>query len=469
MVVHSRRLRKSCHNAAHRVLFLRVVHLPYSYFPDPPGGTEVYVQGLAWGLQALGVENLIVAPAREPAAYQHEGLAVRRLATSANPLDLRNLYGQGDPEVADQFAGLLAEVEPDVVHLHAFTSAVSLRLVASVKARGVPVLFTYHTPTVGCQRGTLLRWGTEVCDGEMAMHRCSRCTLHSLGMSRIGSWVVGSLPAAAGWLVARGGCRGRMWTALRMSELVGLHHQAVRALWREVDGIVALCAWVMELLQRNGVPAKKIALCRHGLALKQRARTQPLAKPIWGRSLRLAFLGRLHPFKGIDLVIRALRALPGAAIELDLYGIVQGERDVLYLRHLMDLAGSDERIQIREPVPGGRVLSMLEGYDMLVVPSQSLETGPLVVLEAFAAGIPVLGSHLGGIAEWVVDGVNGLLVWPADSVGAWIAALGRLSEEPALVSQLVAGVASPPTMDEVAGEMLTLYTELGLQNRHAMI
>src|SRR5207249_11023510 len=66
-----------------------------------------------------------------------------------------------------------------------------------------------------------------------------------------------------------------------------------------------------------------------------------------------------------------------------------------------------------------------ESFDTLAVPSVWFETGPLVVLEAFAAGIPVVGSNIGGISELVTDGASGMLV-EAANVNAWAKALGVL-------------------------------------------
>jgi glycosyltransferase involved in cell wall biosynthesis len=83
----------------------------------------------------------------------------------------------------------------------------------------------------------------------------------------------------------------------------------------------------------------------------------------------------------------------------------------------------------------------------------------MVVLEAFAAGVPVLGSRLGGIAELVRDGVDGVLVEAAD-VNAWSAALRRLATQPEVLSRLRKGVQPPHTMDAVAAEMAALYRRL---------
>ena len=67
----------------------------------------------------------------------------------------------------------------------------------------------------------------------------------------------------------------------------------------------------------------------------------------------------------------------------------------------------------------------------------------MVVLEAFAAGIPVIGWKLGGIAEIVRPGVDGLLIEPGSIVG-WAEALRRVADDPELRGQLKAGVPPAP-------------------------
>ena len=92
-----------------------------------------------------------------------------------------------------------------------------------------------------------------------------------------------------------------------------------------------------------------------------------------------------------------------------------------------------------------------------------METGPLVIYDAFDAGLPVVGSRRGGIAELVQEDRNGLLVDPANP-DAWGAALARLCEEPGLLATLRAAVRPARTMDEVAAEMLMLYRGLFATN-----
>lgn len=435
---------------------MTILHVPFCFYPDAVGGTEIYVHGLAREQTRLGHPVIIAAPAAPgggSAAYRHDGLPVRRFAVGSPPRDVRELYGDGDPHAAAAFARILDEERPSVVHLHAFTSGVSLRLVREAKRRGIPVVFSYHTPTASCQRGSLLRWGSEVCDGVLDVRACARCTLHGHGLAKAASVVAGSLPSGAGRLLGSLGASGGLWTALRMTELIELRHAAFRALMREADHVVALCQWVKELLLRNGVPAEKVTVSRQGAAPPPRPRhTSP-------DTLRLAFLGRLDPVKGAHLLVAALRGNPRLAVRLDIFGVAQGEADRAYGRRLARLASGDRRIAFHAPIPNGLVVERLQEYDVLAVPSQWLETGPIVALEAFAAGIPVVGSNLGGIAELVEHGVNGLLVDPASRDG-WAQALARLAQDRGLAARLRAGVRPPRTMKHAADELMAVYHEV---------
>ena len=426
----------------------------------------MYVQSLASQLQTAGIQVLVAAPGKQNEAYLHAGLEVRRFAINDKISDLRALYGAGDPIAAEHFGRMLDDEQPDLVHLHAFTRGASLLVVREARKRGLPVVFTYHTPTVSCQRGTLLRWGTEICDGRLDVQTCTQCTLHGLGMNRPASLLLGSLPPQVGRTIGRTGRSGGIWTALRMSELVEARQDACRSLLSEVDHIVVLCRWTRDLLLRNGVPASKMTISPHGLALADDNDQLPQSI-IPSSPLRIVFLGRLDPTKGPDILIKALRHIPALPVELHLYGIAQGNASDAYLRQLQTLADTDPRITFLPAVPGDQVIPILKTYHTLAVPSRWLETGPLVVLEAFAAGIPVLGSQLGGIAELVTHERDGLLVAP-DSVNDWVVALTRIVDQPDLYAQLKDGVRPPRRIEQVSNEMLELYARM-LSKQYALV
>jgi glycosyltransferase involved in cell wall biosynthesis len=311
---------------------------------------------------------------------------------------------------------------------------------------------------VSCVRGTLLRWGREVCDGRLDVRTCARCTLEQHAAGPLGSFALGSIPPRMGAGLGRLGLAGGAWTALRMPELIAARHAALRALLSEVDQVVVLCRWTQDLLELNGVSPHKVTLCRLGLAGLPATAHAP--RPRSSGPLRIAFLGRFHPTKGPDLLIRAVRELPRLPLELHLFGITQSARDSAYHHQLERLAGDDRRIAFFPPVPNGQIVQLLRaGYNVLAVPSRGLEGGPLVLLEAFAAGVPVIGARLGGIAELVSDEVDGLLVKP-DSVTAWREALSRVAQDRALLARLESSVRLPRSMGTVAEEILSLYARL---------
>ena len=432
---------------------MNVLHVPFGYYPDPVGGTEVYVADLVKTLRRLGVEGAIAAPALGdgPRVYEHDGTPVYRF--DVGPVTtVADLYGEGDPVSAAAIERTLVETRADVLHLHAFTTAASLRAVRAARRRGATVAFTYHTPTASCVRGTLLRDGVEPCDGELLEQRCASCLLESRGASEPVRSVLSRVPPALGTGAGAAGLSGRWITALRARELTRARHSAFRQLLRESDAVIAVCEWVRSLLLRAGAAPSRLMLSRQGTSPWPEAPTRPHADG----TLRLVFIGRMHPTKGVHMVVKALASKPALRATLDIHGVTQGDDAVEYRSELLRLTANDPRIRFRDPLPAADIVPTIALYDATVVPSQWLETGPLTVLESFAAGIPVLGSDLGGIAELVRHDRDGWLVPYADEE-AWAAALERFATDPSLVRRLAAQVPRPRSTLDVGRDMVSVY------------
>ena len=223
-----------------------------------------------------------------------------------------------------------------------------------------------------------------------------------------------------------------------------------------VDDIIATRAWVKDLLVLNMVSPSKIHLLNQGLCRHYKNdQIQPREN---NGAMRLVYMGRADKTKGLDVFIKAFKQVEDDKMIFDIYGVEQDNSK--YFRKIKDLAASDKRITIKATVQGKEVIKTLALYDMLVVPSQCMETGPMVALEAFAAGVPVIGSRLGGIAELVEDEVNGMLVDPFLQE-AWIKALQKLSRDRDIVAKFKANVTPPKDMTEVARKMVEIYSKRG--------
>ena len=187
---------------------------------------------------------------------------------------------------------------------------------------------------------------------------------------------------------------------------------------------------------------------------------RPLARqPDAHHRIRFGYVGSLLSYKGVDVLVRAMARLDAAGAVLHVYGDFKPDADP-YHAELRDLAAAAPPgvVVFHGRFDNRRIADVYETIDVLVVPSTSFENSPITIHEAFLFRTPVVTSNIGGMAELVRDGVDGLL-FETGSVERLAAALRRFVAEPGLVEQL-----STPrpvkTMGEDVREMETRYRAL---------
>jgi glycosyltransferase involved in cell wall biosynthesis len=433
------------------------------YPPHSMGGTEAYLEGLIDELRLLGVESSVLVPrhATAPAGYEHAGTPVETYP--ANSLLAPNVTRDGRPHLElGVFQTRLAANKGAVYHQHSWTPACGPHHLRAARELGLQTVLTVHVAGNICMRGTMLRYGAHPCDGRVDERVCGACWLHERGLPRPVAGAVARLPLAVARCAQRG--RTRLATALAARSLGAGQRAQIAEMVRNADRIVAVCEWLYDALAANGVPRGKLALSRQGLpaAFLGTARATTDAPRSAGQPpLKLIYLGRWHPIKGIDVIVRAIRALPFETdVRLTIHGISGGE--VAYEHSVRRLANGEPRISFAAPLAWSEVAAALAEYDAIVVPSLCLETGPLVVLEARAAGLYVMGSRLGGIVELVGgDGAGGELI-DAGNVAAWAAAIARLARRHAS-GDLRRRPRDVRTMAAAAADMAQLYKLLSLR------
>jgi glycosyltransferase involved in cell wall biosynthesis len=251
----------------------------------------------------------------------------------------------------------------------------------------------------------------------------------------------------------------RFGPALAANALAAMHMRSVQCMFASADRIVAVCGWLHDALLANGVPREKLILSRQGIAGAERySRQNSSLKP--HDVLRFGYLGRWDVYKGVHVLVEAFKKLPERVpASLHICAVASGVEGKKYRQDAQRLVVGDRRIRFVEDLLGESGAEFLGALDVLIVPSQLLETGPLVVLEAFAAGTPVVGSDLGGIKELVKHEHNGLLVPHADG-SAWTMAMVRLATDRKLFQRLCHGIDPVRTMSDVAHDMASVYREL---------
>jgi glycosyltransferase involved in cell wall biosynthesis len=260
---------------------------------------------------------------------------------------------------------------PDVVHVHNFFPTFSPSVYDACRSAGVAVVQTLHNYRLVCANGLLFRAGAS----------CTEC----LGRT----W---TLPAI------RYGCyrRSRLGSAAVVA-MIGAHR--VRGTWAErVDRFIALTEFARGLFaERAGIPPEKIAV---------KPNAAPDAGAGDGAGGYALYVGRLAPEKGIETL------LAGAVIGLGMSLVVAGDGPLQPKVEAAAGAGKLEYVGRQDPES---VQRLMRGARLLVMPSLWYEGLPMVMPEAFSAGLPIAASRIGALETLIEENGNGLLFTPGDA------------------------------------------------------
>jgi glycosyltransferase involved in cell wall biosynthesis len=195
--------------------------------------------------------------------------------------------------------------------------------------------------------------------------------------------------------------------------------------YRHCDHLIGNTQGIVDWIARQGWPAERVHHLPHFVPDMANAAPAELGLPD-GVKIVLA-LGRLHPNKGFDLLVRALPALPSV------HAVIAGEGPERTA--LVELAAR-EGVADRLHLPGWRsdTASLLAVSDLLVCPSRHEPLGN-VVIEAWSARRPVVAAAADGPRELITPGRDGLLA-PQEDAGALAAAIGALLDDPARAAAL---------------------------------
>ena len=386
---------------------IKYLHLSDNFYPVTTGGTEIFIQQFI-NVQITLREKYEVMWACHK-SNDSEKIKIRHLENYKKYLDpvlqenRLNTFAFIVKEISG-FNELLKKFKPDVVHVHSFGSRTTINHIEAIKNFGAKLIFTLHTPPCSCM-GNLLNASHEICKGDLIDARCTFFRLKAKGIPYLFSKLISY---QNGWPLSPNN-KNLLSRVLTSRKLTSKMHISWINLMNQADNIHVLSYWGKDMLLKQKISSNKINLIRTAGPQKLSSKKR---LPMEDNFLKLVFWGRCNPQKGIHIVIDALlnikRDLP---IKLDIFGPYWGEDD--YSKNLMKKINSDPRITNLGNFPQKDLLKRLQYYDLAVVPSIWMETGPLTVLEAFAAGLPVAGTNLGGIKELLSD-QEGCFLLPSD-------------------------------------------------------
>jgi glycosyltransferase involved in cell wall biosynthesis len=320
---------------------------------------------------------------------------------------------------------LLAQ-QPDIVNIQ-HASFIGYDVVRTTKNTlpNVPIVYTLHEYEPICFRdGQMIRTGTnELCQKE-SPRRCNEC-----------------FPEVS---------RERFFVRKRF----------IQSQLSLVDRFIAPSEYVKERYVDWGVPAKKIQVEPQGM-VPVTNRIEQVESESRPRN-RFGFFGQVNPYKGADVLLEAMEQLEDFDGHLWIFGANLEIQPIEFRERVQTLLDRDSgSVTFAGPYKHSELGKLMAGIDWVVVPSIWWETGPIVVLEAFQHGRPVICSDIGGMSEKVTDGVSGLHFRTRDS--RHLAEVIRTAAEtPDLWEKLKDGIpADPPRwMDDHVRILSELYSSL---------
>ena len=439
---------------------MKVIHCLNNFLPQQVAGTEVYTEALVKELLQKNIDALVLIPnygKTKNETYWHENIRVIQYA-EPSVVNRALIMGRIIPEGLIHFKKIIEEEKPSVVHFHIAggSNGISLHHVHAVKQSGIKIIMTFHLVGYTCKTNNLLYKNKQPCNGFIDTNRCTMCIYTDMKMGVIKKNI---LYAAA--LTARvfhyntTYWNNKYGTAIGYPFLIEQLKKNLMLLSGDCDKIVVLTHWYKKVLEDNGVPPHKLVHIAQGLP-RQQTNEMELPK---GDILKLVFVGRINESKGLHLLIKALKQLPLQQVSLDIYGKLNDET---YANECRSATTTMKNINWMGVLPPEKVVKTLSNYHCLCLPSVICEMSPLIIQEAFAAGIPVIASDVYGNAEQIKNGDNGWLFKFNDS-NDLKNKLKELIENPEKILIAKKNIPAVKSFSAVADEYEQLYKDLEMQ------
>jgi glycosyltransferase involved in cell wall biosynthesis len=366
----------------------RVLYICHNHPSVRPGGAEVYAQALHRAMSSSTEwESIFLARSGlplSPVTRYHEGTHLTVVDDAIN-----EYYFHTDFAHFDTFMGwnaykslwtrylrdFLLAYRPDIVHFQ-HTLFMGFEIIREVRNTlpNAGIVYTLHEFVPICHRnGQMIR---TINEDELCTHssprRCHECfPEHS-------------------------------------PQAFFLRKRFVQSMFELVDTFIAPSEFLRKRYVEWGLPEERVRVEENGSTGRAVVSSEGN-----GRMLpnRIGFFGQLTRYKGIHVLLEAMQLLQreGVDAHLWMHGANLDLQSIEFQKQIAELlATSGSNVTLSGGYQPDALPALMSNVDWVVVPSIWWENSPLVIQEAFLYGRPVICSGIGGMAEKVTDGVNGL-------------------------------------------------------------
>ena len=392
---------------------MKVLKVIHGFPPDYMAGSEVYSYHLVKELIRQGIETYVFTRVEnefdeEYKIYRenYDNIPVFRVNKPKRDYLFTDKYY--DDKIDRIFEDYLLEIKPDLVHI-GHLSHLSTKLVQIVKEHNIPVVYTIHDFWLYCVKGQLINKQGNRCNGPSS-EKCTVCSPYVVDVPEVES---------------------------------SLKH--MKNVINSIDMFVSPSITLKDFFINQGIDGEKIKYLKYGFDTEK----IKFNRKVFEKDSRVifGFMGRIIPTKGIKVLMDVFQNDPEAVLYI--YGNVGSQKRFLKKENIFFKGGYDNN----------NINHVLSEFDVLIVPSVWLENAPLVIQEAFLAGMPVITSDIGGMAELVSDGINGYTFKTGDAQDL-TRVIKKIVADPEILNGLQQCRESVVDIKDDAGEIIKIYKEL---------
>jgi len=422
----------------------KVLYVCHNHPAVRPGGAEAYALELYEAMREYGdFEPVFLARTGPPISKikrPHEGTLFTAVTddpgqyffyTERSKYDWFQMTSQDKTIFTSHYRDFLLAHRPDVVHFqHTLYLGVDMIRETRNALPDAPIVYTLHEYGPICHRnGQLVRTGSEELCLEESPRRCHEC-----------------FPDIA-------------------PQQFFLRKRFIQSHLSLVDLFLAPSEFLLERYVDWGIPRDKIRIEDYGRVGRPVVEVAADHRP----RNRLGYFGQLIFFKGVHVLLEAMKLLAeqGVDVHLWLYGANLDLQPQDFQDRFRDLLAATDNVTFAGRYDHRDLPRLMAEIDWVVLPSIWWENSPLVIQEAFLHRRPVICSDVGGMAEKVRDGVDGLHFLVRDPASL-AATIGRAVASPGLWDELRRGITAPYRMEDHVAALTDDYEAL-LESRVGVV
>ncbi len=407
---------------------MKIIQTTFTYVPDIGGGSVIYTFNIANQLSNEGHDVRVFCGTSCDKTLREKvsGIEVTRISTGKLSFIKRlfPFFQYYKTDIEKKFDEFLRKEQPDIVHFNSL-GLLGISLISIPRKLGIPSVATLHDGFWVCNRLFFVQSMTDLPCEKKTRINCTKCSTGLLENESVFSirFIFRFIKNFINYF----------FIDIYLKKQLKL-----------IDCIISPSKFISDKYKK-----KNIKIINHGIDVSLFRKIKKTNEPY----IRFGFIGGISDIKGYNVLNSAVQK---ADVKQRVHLSVWGNKDK---KEIITLKNSGSTITFNGYFLRENISDVFNDIDVLIVPSMAQESFGMAVLEAFAAGIPVVASRIGAIPELLEDNKTGLLFEFGNATDLSEKMLSVI-ENPNLISKFKSNIGKIKTIEDYATEILGVYNQL---------